>query len=188
MGQTPYSASEAFRLTFHGMKESILPNAGAAGDPQRRILVVDSDFDTRQISISVLAHSGYEVDAAADGAVAWQTLNTGCYDLLITNHEMPRVSGIELLMKLHAAHSALPVIMASAILPTGQFTRYPWLKPAAMLLQPCNVEELLGTVNKVLCDNRVAVEQIPPSPIRQRHTSSQWFAAMMLLIRRSAFH
>jgi DNA-binding response OmpR family regulator len=150
--------------------------------------VADDDFDTRQISISVLAHSGYEVDAAADGAAAWQTLNCGHYDLLITNHQMPKVSGVELLMKLYAAHRALPVIMASAILPREQFIRYPWLKPAAMLLQPCNVAELLGTVKKILCENKVAVEQTVPLPIGQSPPLSQWFAAMMIPFRRSAFH
>jgi DNA-binding response OmpR family regulator len=196
MGQTPHIASEAFRLIFLDMKESMTSNAKAAcGEllhnqttSPLRILVADDDFDTRQISISILTHSGYEVDAAANGAVAWQTLNTGRYDLLITNHQMPKVSGVELLMKLHAAHSALPVIMASAILPREQFIRYPWLKPAAMLLQPCNVAELLGTVKKILCKNKVVVEQTTPLSIRQGHPSSQWFAAMMILIRRSAFH
>jgi DNA-binding NtrC family response regulator len=178
------------------MKKSVMPFARepcsaalqSQISPPQRILVVDDDFDTRQINISVLAHSGYEVDGAADGALGWRALNSGRYDLLITNHKMPKVSGVELLMKLHAVHSTLPVIMASAILPTEQFIRYPWLPPAATLLQPCNVAKLLDTVNKVLCANKVVLDQTVSLPSRRSHQSSQWFATMMLLIRRSAFH
>jgi len=40
--------------------------------------------------------------------------------------------------------------MATGELPTEEFTRYPWLQPAAMLLKPYTIEELLGMVRKVL--------------------------------------
>jgi hypothetical protein len=45
----------------------------------------------------------------------------------------------------------LPVIMATGILPTKDlFTRYPWLQPAATLVKPYTIEQLLGTVEIVL--------------------------------------
>ena len=177
------------------MKESITPLVAEAAklrvrcraNPPQRILVVDDDFETREIGSSVLRRSGFEVDAAGDGAVAWQALNTGHYDLLITDYKMPRMSGVELLMKLHAVHMTLPAIMAAATLPRDQFARYPWLKPAAMLLQPCTVAELLGTVNKVFAATEAAHEQISPTPIRQSQAASQWWAELMILLRRPVF-
>jgi DNA-binding response OmpR family regulator len=127
------------------------------------------------------------VDAARDGEVAWQALSTGHYDLLITDYKMPSISGVELLMKVHAAHMALPVIMAAAVLPRDQFTRYPWLKPAAMLLQPCTVADLLGAVHAVLAATEAAREPISPMPIRPRQTARQWLAGVMILLRSPLF-
>jgi DNA-binding response OmpR family regulator len=119
--------------------------------PPHRILVVDDDAEIRCLNAEVLKKSGYHVDAAEDGAVAWEALNTDNYDLMVTDHNMPKVSGVELLKKLRAARMALPVIMATGSLPKEEFTRYPWLQPSAMLLKPYTVEELLGTVKEVLC-------------------------------------
>ena len=118
--------------------------------PPPRILVVDDDVAVRQLSAEILMRSGYEVEAAADGAAAWQALNTDTYDLLITDHNVPDLTGVELLKKLRAARMALPVIIAAGALPKEEATPEPWLKPAATLRKPYTVDELLGTVREVL--------------------------------------
>ena len=112
--------------------------------------MVEDDPDTRRLNAEVLIDSGYVVDAAEDGAVAWAALNNDSYDLMITDNAMPKVTGVELLKKLHATRMALPVILATGNLPQQEFVRYPWLQPAAMLLKPYTVEELLVTVREVL--------------------------------------
>jgi len=119
-------------------------------NPPEHILVVEDDIFLRRLNTQVLERSGYEVDAAADGAAAWKELNTDSYDLLITDNSMPKVSGVELLKKMRAARMVLPVIMATGALPTKEFTRYPWLQPAATLLKPYTGEEILSVVKKVL--------------------------------------
>ena len=115
-----------------------------------RILVVDDDRDIRRLSANVLERAGYEVGAAEDGAIAWEALSADSYDLMITDNNMPNLTGMELLQKLYAAHMALPFILASGKVPEEEFAQYPWLQPAAMLLKPYTVEELLGAVKKVL--------------------------------------
>jgi CheY-like chemotaxis protein len=104
----------------------------------------------RQFNVEVLVQSGYHVDAAKDGAVAWPLLQEANYDLLVTDNDMPRVSGIELLKTLHAAGRALPVIMATGALPQDEFTRHPWIRPAAVIIKPYTVEKFLVTVQEVL--------------------------------------
>src|SRR6266850_2286293 len=84
--------------------------------PPHRILVVDDDFDIRQLSAKVLRNRGYQVDAAEDGAAGWEALQTSNYDLLITDHNMPKVSGVELVKKMRAARMTLPVVLASGTL------------------------------------------------------------------------
>ena len=132
--------------------------------PPQRNLVVEDEGDIRQLSTEVLIHSGYHVDAAADGAAAWQALVADSYDLMITDNNMPKLTGVELLKKLRSARMALPVIMATGTLPKEEFTRHPWLQPAATLLKPYTVEELLEMVKEVLRVTVSAPGQLEPLP------------------------
>ena len=154
------------------MKENKISQAGKlAGVPLEcptkplyRILVVDDDKDIRQLSTEVLIHSGYEVDAATDGAAAWEALQIKAFNLLITDHNMPKLTGVELVRKLRSARMALPVIMATGRLPTEELARNPSLQLAAMLPKPFSIEELLGTVTKVLRATVSARGQLEPPP------------------------
>jgi DNA-binding response OmpR family regulator len=118
--------------------------------PPHHILVVEDDVGIRQLNTAVLLRCGYAVDIAEDGAAAWEALNAESYDLMITDNKMPKVSGVELLKMLRAARMELPVIMATGSLPTQEFARYPWLRPAATLVKPYTIGQLLRTVKRVL--------------------------------------
>lgn len=132
-------------------KDSTLLHHDGPGPPPR-ILVVDDDDIIRDLNTQMLIHSGYHVDSVEDGAVAWKALNTGTYDLMITDNHMPNVSGLELLrkLKLNPGRMHLAVIMATGIMPKEEFARYPWLRPSAVLLKPYTLTELLEQVNMVL--------------------------------------
>jgi len=127
-------------------------------EPTHRILVVDDEISVRQLTTEMLTRSGYEVDSAADGAAGWEALQAKRYDLLITDNFMPKVTGIELVKKIHAGSMNLPVIMATAIFPQEEFQLHPWLESIPTLLKPFRGTELLSTVRKVLG----ASEQIMP--------------------------
>lgn len=124
--------------------------------PPPRILVVEDEPDIRRLNAEVLKSFGYKVDTAEDGMAGWKTLHAvrhapESYALLITDHDMPGLTGLALVKKLRAAHMALPVIMATGrLLPEDLFTRYDWLQPGAALIKPYSVEQLLGTVQAVL--------------------------------------
>jgi DNA-binding response OmpR family regulator len=144
-----------------GKKAAAAPTPGRTSPP-RRILVVDDDISIRRLSTEVLIHHGYHVDAAEDGAVAWNTLLHNSYDLLVTDHNMPKVSGVELLKKLRAARMALPVILVSGAIPTEELNRHPRLQLEATLPKPFTGDELLGVVKEVLRATDDVREQIAP--------------------------
>jgi len=129
-------------------------------NPSHRILVVEDDVVMLHINVKVLTKSGYKVDGAEDGAVAWDALQLNGYDLLVTDNEMPNVSGVDLLKKLYAARMALPVIMVSEAMPTAELSRQPWLQIEAALHKPYVVSELLATVRNVLLANGEARAEI----------------------------
>jgi len=107
-----------------------------------------------QLCVKALTNSGYEVDATGDGAAAWISLQLNDYDLLITDNELPTLSGVDLLKRLHAACFVLPVIMATGNYPQEEFIRQPFLPPATVLLKPYSMATLLKVVDGVLCAAR----------------------------------
>jgi len=131
--------------------------------------MVEDDYEVRRFNAEKLINSGYCVNAAKDGAVAWDALQLNTYDLLITNQHLPKLSGVELLHKIHTSRMSLPVIMAARNLPTWEFTLHPWLLRATMLLKPYTCEKLLVTVRNVLNATVSARPDIaPPSNWQSR--------------------
>ena len=63
---------------------------------QWRILAVDDDEDTQFLQARVLVSAGYNVTAVADGEEAWAALLTRRFDLLLADHNMPRLCGLDL--------------------------------------------------------------------------------------------
>ena len=135
--------------------------------PRDRILVVEDDADLRRLNTEVLTRNGYHVDAAEDGALAWKALTTQCYDLLITDNSMPKVTGVELLRKLHEASMPLPVIMATGVLPEWRFRQNPELAPTATLVKPYTAPELLRMVRAVLYSSGNPDETVERSQYEQ---------------------
>jgi DNA-binding response OmpR family regulator len=125
------------------------PAQTATHRPQR-VLVVDDDTGLRQLGTEVLIRHGYQVDAAANHTAGWQALQAQTYDLLITDLDMPGLSGLKLVKWLRAARVALPVILASGTLTPGELNRTPWLHLAGALLKPISSDQLLQTVQAVL--------------------------------------
>ena len=103
--------------------------------------------EIRRFNAEALTGSGYHVEAAVDGAAGWEALNANRYDLLITDNNMPNLTGVELIKKLNDARMSVRVILASGLEYTEQVQE---LRLAATLPKPFTLDELLGTVKKVL--------------------------------------
>jgi two-component system sensor histidine kinase and response regulator WspE len=81
----------------------------------KRILVADDSITVREVEKKMLAAKGYEVDVAVDGMDAWNCVRANDYDLLISDIDMERMSGLELvdLIKKDPELHNLPVIIVS---------------------------------------------------------------------------
>jgi two-component system sensor histidine kinase and response regulator WspE len=90
------------------------PDAGAARK-QKRVLVVDDSLTVRELERKLLEKGGYGVDIAVDGMDGWNAVRTGHYDLVVTDVDMPRLDGIELLKLIRQDNrfKALPVMIVS---------------------------------------------------------------------------
>jgi DNA-binding response OmpR family regulator len=139
---------------------------------RHRILVIDQDRDIRLLYADALARPGYYVDATEDGVAGWEALQVNRYNLLITEHGLPKLTGVELVRKLRAARMGLPVIMAAERLPTDELVRNPSLQLAATLPKPFYISQLLETVKAVLHTTVGPCEQIVPLPDRRSQPSA----------------
>ncbi len=82
---------------------------------RKRVLVADDSLTVRELERKVLESHGYAVELAVDGMDAWNAVRLGQFDLIVTDVDMPRLSGMELvrLVKSDAGLRAVPVMMIS---------------------------------------------------------------------------
>ncbi|MBA1379676.1 hybrid sensor histidine kinase/response regulator [Pseudomonas brassicacearum] len=83
--------------------------------PRKRILVVDDSLTVRELERKLLLNRGYDVAVAVDGMDGWNALRSEDFDLLITDIDMPRMDGIELVSLLRRDNrlQSLPVMVVS---------------------------------------------------------------------------
>jgi two-component system, chemotaxis family, sensor kinase CheA len=83
-----------------------------------RLLVVEDSLTIRELQRSILEAAGYRVQTARDGRDALTYINgDGAIDLVVTDVEMPEMTGIELTeaIRAHATRSALPVVIVTSL-------------------------------------------------------------------------
>ncbi len=85
-------------MAKEGRLSRVGDDAGGAQEQahSKRILVVDDSITVREVERNLLESIGYEVDVAVDGMDGWSTVRVGDYSLVITDVDMPRMDGIEL--------------------------------------------------------------------------------------------
>jgi len=108
----------------------------------------------------------------------WEALQRSSYALLITDIEMPRLTGLELVKRLRSAGQTLPVVLASGALDADEIGD-PSLRLAARLRKPFSPGELLETVGTVLRGERFSnrVDEIFPvfaEAFAQGHSVRGW--------------
>lgn len=94
---------------------SVLHGQAQARQAVKRVLVVDDSLTVREVERDLLASHGYYVETAVDGRDGWNAVRSGGYQLVITDVDMPRMNGIELVqaIKQDAQLRGIPVMIVS---------------------------------------------------------------------------
>jgi len=104
------------KLSVAGQLENVgqatVDDAGAA---RKKVLVVDDSLTVRELERKLLSNRGYQVTVAVDGMDGWNAVRTEQFDLVITDIDMPRMDGIELVTLIRQAPHLrnLPVMIVS---------------------------------------------------------------------------
>lgn len=140
------------------------PSARVLGRSQK-ILVADDNDAIRQIMSNTLANANFLVDAAADGEEAWHAMQHTHYDMLVTDNDMPRLVGMDLVKRIRAAGMDLPVVMASASISDTGGRDCADLQ-IAVVPKPFALRDLLNTVNNALRGSTEPFATAPRSLVR----------------------
>jgi two-component system sensor histidine kinase and response regulator WspE len=100
----------ARRLRKISEQEAVLQKSA-----RKRILVVDDSITVREMERKLLEHHGYDVDVAVDGMDGWNAVRSDNYDLVVSDIDMPRMNGIELVKRIKQSDhlQQIPVIIVS---------------------------------------------------------------------------
>lgn len=141
-------------VTFGTVKREAVPiralNAKPGPARAKHILLVDDDELFLDLAATVLTQAGYNVDTAGDGEAGWIALRARDYDLLITDNDMPRLTGVELVMRARQAGMAFPAVMASGSSMLAASHVSGWLDLAAFLPKPFAIQELADLVSRIV--------------------------------------
>ena len=129
---------------------SVTVRTPAAG-PQR-ILVVDDEPEICQLHGDILSYHGFEVDLMDNGVSAWKALQLNRYDLLLTDHKMGGLTGVELIKLLHAKGMDMCVVLATGVVPDPSIPNF--LPQISVLMKPYSVDVLVRVVKEALANHR----------------------------------
>jgi two-component system sensor histidine kinase and response regulator WspE len=82
---------------------------------KKRVLVVDDSITVREVERQLLTQHGYDVAVAVDGMDGWNQVRSGNFDLMVSDVDMPRMTGIQLVKAVRGDDRLkhLPVIIVS---------------------------------------------------------------------------
>lgn len=116
------------------------------------LLIVDDSTSMRQMVAFALSGGGYNVKEAEDGVAALEVAKTQKFDAVITDVNMPRMDGIELIRQLRAlpSYKFTPLLMLTTESGADKKSEGKAAGATGWLVKPFDPEQLLATVRKVL--------------------------------------
>ena len=109
------------------------------------ILIVENDSGMRTVLSSLITRAKHSVTAAVDGTRGLQCISeaTTPFDLIITDHNMPRMSGSEFVRRLRETCPLVKVIVFSSTVSSDEERDYHSLGVQKVLTKPLGIKELV---------------------------------------------
>ncbi len=149
------SVAELIRRALAQGEPAVVRPRVARSSPERRprILIADDSVTTRSLERSILECSGFEVVTSVDGEDAWSRLCEQPVDLVVSDVDMPRLSGLELCQRIRQSEPFrdLPVVLVTSLEAEDDLARGARAGANAYLVKRTfDQRDLVGTVRDLL--------------------------------------
>jgi len=125
-----------------------------------RILVVDDEPELREFVAMSLELNEYETVEAENGKKALEILKSEDFDCIVSDVEMPEMTGPEFLKKFREINKVIPVIMLTGVKALNTVVEVMKLGAQDYLVKPINIDELLIAVRKSIEFKRLKDQNI----------------------------
>ena len=124
----------------------------ATASPNRSILIVEDDQETRQFYSDAFARSGFRIDQAHNGHQALEKALESLPDLIVTDIAVPGLDGIELCRRLRADERtrAIPLLAITGYGDRHYVDRAMLAGANSVLTKPCDAERLVTEARRLL--------------------------------------
>ena len=123
-----------------------------------RLLVVDDEESIREFLEIMLKKEGYEVTCAEDGAKAKELLGKKSFDMIISDLQMPNVTGLELLKHVKEGYPELVFMMITAFGTTESAVEAMKMGAYDYLTKPFKIDEVRLNIANALRAKNLEVE------------------------------
>jgi chemosensory pili system protein ChpA (sensor histidine kinase/response regulator) len=133
------------------------PSAGHRGTRTgNHVLVVDDSASIRTFVVAILESAGFRTTSAVDGVDALEKLARTEFDLILTDLEMPRMHGFELIAEVKNApsHAHIPIVILTGRMGEKHSRKGLELGALAFLVKPFEEAELLDTIRQFILKGR----------------------------------
>lgn len=121
-----------------------------------RFLLVDDEPSLRRLAEIGLTDAGFSVIPAMDGQEGWERLSVEDFDVLITDLDMPRLNGLELVKKLRDEGYDLPVIVVTGSTELNSPNDVPELRLQSVLHKPYVLSDLVSAAEQAMRSARAS--------------------------------
>lgn len=125
-----------------------------------RILIIEDDNSVASALQDLLRAEGFEVEMQTDSAAGLAAALSGTHDVVVTDLQMPGVSGLQIIEQLQAAKPHLPVILITAFHTTEVAIRAIKLGAYDYLLKPIDPSEFLSILKRALESTRLLAKPL----------------------------
>jgi EAL domain-containing protein (putative c-di-GMP-specific phosphodiesterase class I) len=124
------------------------PVASSAEVDAKGVLVVEDDAALARSMSRILTSAGFDVSIAHDGDEALQKLSIGAYEVILTDIELPKTSGVDLLRIIRAYDLDVPVILMTGSPRIETATEAVQLGALQYLVKPVQNEQIVDAVRR----------------------------------------
>lgn len=119
------------------------------------ILYVEDEISIREEMLEIFELEGISAVVAVDGQEAWEILSTQTFDLMVTDLNMPRMDGEELirLVRRDARLSSMPIAVTTGYSQGSLIDELDEFKVDAFLTKPFDIDEIVSLVRRLTADD-----------------------------------